>query len=63
MSPLPVPLSCTTLLPKYWSSLPVSSCKINCPVPVPLSSVTPPFTTETFAAALPESKLTVSPTA
>ena len=63
MSALPVPLSCTTLSPWKGSSAPVSSSKINWPVPVPLSNVTPPLTTETFAAAVPELKLITSPTA
>jgi len=54
-----VSLSCTTLSPWYGSVAVVSVSKTNWPPPS--SNVTPPFTTETFADALPKLKLTTSP--
>ena len=67
MSSLPVPDSCTILLPVYGSPLCVSSSKTIWSVDeapeVPLSGAIPPFTTATFALALPELKTIASPIA
>ena len=59
--------SCTILFPVYGSPLTVSSSNIMWSVasmPVVFASgAIPPFTTEIFALALPELKLTTSPIA
>ena len=66
ISSLPEPASCTILSPVYGSPLTVSSSKTIWLVElasVPSSKVIPPFTTETFASALPELNVTSSPMA